>query len=372
MRRLSSAFLSVLSVLSVGLLGFGLAEEAPEVVPTLERSFEGPATPMAPMAPEDLPAATGMRFGIDANSIDRFAEQAGTPDYATVWVGKWNLDYGWRDTTAALQSIQAQGATPAIHFYYWGDDMSRACLWEGCNGKNQQGWQMLAQDLATHLNSDLQGTPVLIILESEFNKDGVHLDEGLDQMLAEKAMYLKASYPTAQVVLGLGNWYPSAWATWDRAAAASDYVGLQALAGSTHESPDEVVELADATLEGVRTVRSLFGKPVIVQDVAISSYPEPDHLETQAEAVARFAQSLPQLRQEGVEAVLYRAYLDAPNMNLANHYAEAERHWGLAWHDTGELKPAGATWLAAIVKAREPPPAPADLAAANGTAPNGS
>lgn len=362
MRRSSLAFVSALSLLSVGLLGFGLAEEAPEAMPSLEPMAAEPTPPR----PEDLPAATGMRFGIDASSIDRFAQQAGAPDYATVWVGKWNLDHGWRDTTAALQSIRAQGATPAVHFYYWGDDMGRTCLWEGCNGKSQAAWQSLAEDLVAHLQADLQGGPALIILESEFNKDGVHLDEGLDQLLAEKAAYLKAGYPAAQVVLGLGNWYPSAWATWDRAAAASDYVGVQALAGSTHDSPEEVVELADETLEGVRMARSLFGKPVIVQDVAISSYPEPDHLETQAEAVARFAKTLPALRQEGVEAVLYRAFLDAPNMNLANHYAEAERHWGLAWHDTGELKPAGATWLAAILKARASPAVP-DGQSANAT-----
>ncbi|MEA3166967.1 MAG: hypothetical protein QOJ26_1851 [Thermoplasmata archaeon] len=364
MRRLSLLVILVaLSLASVGLLAFGVEREtAPPVVgdyrdPTgAESGAEGldGETP-------GLPAATGMRFGIDAGSVDRFSEQAGAPDYATVWVGKWNLDHGWKDTGAALQGLSDKGVTPAIHFYYWGDDMGRTCLWDGCNGKSRAQWDYLAQDLVWHLNADLKGGPALIILESEFNKHGVHQDEGLDELLAAKATYIKTNYPNAKVVLGLGNWYPQAWGTWDRAAAASDYVGIQAMAGSTQDSEDKTLGLAQSTLKGVQTLRDLFGKPVVIQDVAVSSYPEPDHLETQGEAMARFAEDLPALQDAGVEVVIYRSYLDVPDMNLGNHYAEAERHWGLAWHDSGELKPAGQAWMAAILRARGPPPS-ADMA----------
>jgi hypothetical protein len=359
MRRLSLlAVLAVLSMLSIGLLGFGVATETDVLPPGGLAAEEQPPS----IDPGSLAPATGMRFGIDAKSVDQFAERAGAPDYATVWVGKWNQDRGWRDTDAAIQALRDKGVTPAIHFYYWGDDMGRACLWDGCNGKSRDGWQMLAQDLVWHLESDLQGGPVLIVLETEFNKGGVNEDEGLDQLLAEKATFLKANYPAAQVVLGLGNWWPQSWATWDQAAAASDYVGLQALVGSTRDAPEEFDRLADATLDGVLRLRELFGKPVVVQDVAVSSYPEPDNLGAQANAMAKFAETLPALRDAGVEAVIYRAFLDAPTMALHNHYAEAERHWGLAWHDTGELKPAGETWMAAIQKAREPPVPPARVA----------
>jgi hypothetical protein len=361
MRRPSLAILVALSLASVGLLSFGAVREAEEALPGLTDPLH--SEPTTQFDPASLPPATGMRFGIDAKSIDRFEELAGPPDYATVWVGKWNLDHGWRDTDAALQAIRSQGVTPAIHFYYWGDDMGPGCLWQGCNGKSQADWDRLAYELVEHLGNDLQGGPALVILESEFNKRGVEWDEGLDELLAAKAAAIKSGYPAAQVVLGLGNWYPQAWGTWDRAASQSDYIGLQALAGSTHDSPEEVVTLADQTLAGVETARELFGKPVVIQDVAVSSYPEPDHLETQGAALANFAEGLPALKQAGVEAVLYRTYLDSPTMALHNHYAQAERHWGLAWHDTGELKPAGEAWMAAVLKARQPPPAPD----ANGT-----
>ncbi|HUR25528.1 MAG TPA: hypothetical protein VM327_05890 [Candidatus Thermoplasmatota archaeon] len=361
MRRLSLlAFLAALSLTSVALLSFGVVRQGPPAAAFTPPAL-APDEPPTHFDPAMLSPAPGMRFGIDANSIDRFQQQAGPPDYATIWVGKWNIDHGWKDTGAALQKIQAQGVTPAIHFYYWGDDMGRACLWNGCNGKDRAGWDFLAQDLVWHLDADLKGGPALVILESEFNKRGVETDEGLDELLSEKASYIRANYPAAKVVLGLGNWYPQGWGTWDRAAASSDYVGLQALAGSTHDSTDEVLALAGKTLEGVQRLRELFGKPVIVQDVAVSSYPEPDNLETQGVAIANLAEQLPRLKEAGVEAVLYRTFLDSPTMALHNHYAEAERHWGLAWHDTGELKPAGQAWMAAVQKARQPEAAPADV-----------
>lgn len=360
MRRLSLlSTLVALSVASAALLGLGAAKDSGRL-DQLDQGqdwggFGDMLDPIPPGPPDrELRPATGMRFGIDANAVDRFAEQAGPPDYATVWVGEWNIDHGWKDTGATLQAIRAKGITPAIHFYYWGDDLGRTCLWDGCNGKSRAEWDFLAQDIVYHLHADLQGAPALIILESEFNKHGVHRDEGFDRLLAEKATYLKAQYPQAHVVLGLGNWYPQAWDTWDEAAAASDYVGIQALAGSTHDSEERTLQLAEKTLEGVRTLRELFGKPVIIQDVAVSSYPEPDRLGTQGDAIARFAEQLPALQAEGVEAVIYRSYFDVSDMALDNHYAEAERHWGLAWRDTGQLKPAGQAWMAAVLKARQP------------------
>jgi hypothetical protein len=353
MLRLSLlAILVALSVASVGLLALGVREEAASPLGAGDRL--APFVDGQDPGPVEANPATGMRFGIDAGSVERFSEHAGPPDYATLWVGKWTLTHGWKNTDAQLTRLRDQGVTPAVHLYYWGDDIGYDCLWNGCNGKDQAGWQRLTEELTAHLAAIYGDRPVLVILESEFNKHGVHLDEGLDQLLAEKATFIKTAYPPAEVVLGIGNWYPQAWVTWDRAAAASDYVGLQALAGSTHDDEERTLELATRTLDGVQRLRELFGKPVIIQDVAVSSYPEPDRLETQGEALARFAGELPALQEAGVMAVLYRSFLDVPEMALHNHYAEAERHWGLAWHDTGVLKPAGEAWMAAVEKARQP------------------
>jgi hypothetical protein len=363
MRRLPlTALLVLLSMTSVAFTGYGINEQAgPGRAGADEASTEG-ASPGGGHEVEamvdlgNLTPAPGLRFGIDAASVEAFRSRAGAaPDYATVWVGKWNLDSGWKGTDEVLAAIRQEGVTPAVHFYYWGDDISKDCLSFGCDGKDVQGWQRLAEETVQHLQAQFGGAPVVVILESEFNKHGVHEDEALDQMLAEKAAYLKAWYPQAQIVLGLGNWYPEAWPTWDRAAAACDYVGLQALGGMTQDSEGHVAGLFNSTLEGARRLHGLFGKPVFVQDVAVSSYPEPENLELQQRALASFAEGLPELQAAGVEAVIYRSFLDVPDMALSNHYAEAERHWGLAWADSGQLKPAGEAWLAAIEKAHAVP-----------------
>jgi len=347
MRRLPLAATLALLTLAAGwLLGAGAVREARDLHAADQH------LPPAP-DPSRLPPAPGMRFGIDAEAVARFQQATGAPpDYGTVWVGKWNLDDGWQGTDSALVALHAANVTPAVQFWYWGDDMAPSCLTEGCNGKDLTGWAILADQLAQHLQQDLGGAPALVIVETEFNKGGVHQSEDLDGYLAGKCSDLKAAYPTAQTVLGLGDWWPDAWPTWDRAAAACDMVGLQALAASTAGDAGSDERLADTTLEGVQRLHALFGKPIVLDDVAVSSYPEPDHLEAQEQAIARFAAALPDLQAAGVQAVLYRSFLDVPDMALSNHFAEAERHWGLAWADTGQLKPAGQAWVTAIAKAR--------------------
>lgn len=367
MRRLPlTALLAFLSLLSLASTGYGIAEQAGPgaAAPAPEDasvSVVGPDRGAAADAPADLAALTpaaGLRFGIDAASIEAFRQRTGAaPDYATLWVGKWNLDHGWRGTDRGLEAIRQEGVTPAIQFYYWGDDISKDCLAYGCDGKDVGGWQRLAEELVQHLQSQVQGGPAVVILESEFNKHGVHQDEELDQMLADKATFIRQGYPSAQLVLGLGDWYPEAWTTWDQAAAACDYVGLQALGGTTQDPADRVLDLYNSTLQGARRLQELFGKPVFVQDVAVSSYPEPDNLQLQERALARFAEGLPGLQAAGVVAVVYRSFVDVPDMALGNHYAEAERHWGLAWAGSGQLKPGGEAWVAAVQKAHEAPAA---------------
>src|ERR1051326_235647 len=242
MRRLPlAATLAALTLLCAWLLGAGTVHEVQES----SASRGVPSVPPPDLA--QLPAAPGMRFGIDAQSVERYGEVTGAPpDYGTLWVGKWDLDDGWRGSDAALVALRQANVTPAVQFLYWGDDMAASCLDAGCNGKDTAHWDELAQELAQHLADDLQGAPALVILESEFNKHGVHESEVLDGLLADKASYLKQAYPPAQVVLGLGDWYPEAWATWARAAAACDLVGLQALAASTSGDLGEQ-DLANAT-----------------------------------------------------------------------------------------------------------------------------
>ncbi|MEA3190752.1 MAG: hypothetical protein QOD77_1334 [Thermoplasmata archaeon] len=331
-----------------------------------------PSTPVDPTRPQpnrtapprlpdlvETPAVQPLAFGGDGDGLAELARLGIPADYGTVWVGDWTLHWGWKEPDVALRGLRAANVTPVVHFYYWGDDLARACFDHGCAGKTQAGWDQLATELATHLNDTMGGAPSLVLLETEFNKADVARHKPLDALLAQKATALGA-VPGVQVVLPLGNWNVPAWPTWAAAANASDFVGLQALAGSTRDSPEAAAALAERTLAGAQQLQATFHKPILLHDLAVSSYPEPEWRATQADTVASIFGCLAPLKAAGVEALLYRSLHDVPTMDLKNHYGEAERHFGLA--DDAGLKPAGRAWLDGVLRERAFPAAAAETA----------
>lgn len=319
------------------------------------------------------PAGDRIGFGMDAGSVAKQTAAGVKPDYGTFWIGPWTLKSGWGAPDAQLTSMANAGVTPAIHHYYWGDDISQSCIENGCwsslHGaqKDKAGWQTLTKQLVDHLNAKMGGKPVVIFLETEFNKGNVGTYEPLDGYLAEKAAYIKTNYPAAQVVLALGNWNTAAWPTWDRAAAKSDFIGIQGMRGSTRHTQTVYQDLYESTLAGAKTAKATFGKPVFIQDIALSSYPDATWASLQAKELGDFFSHTDDLRAAGVRAIVYRSWLDSPNMDLANWFGQAERHWGLATATTAKaaqkvwvdgVKAERATTTTTPVPAPTPTPAP--------------
>ncbi len=332
-----------IAILSLGLFIGGL----PLVIDSVGATTSDPGT---------------MGFGMEAASIGYQTDAGVAPDYGTFWIGPWTLNHGgWGSPDSELSNMKSQGVTPAIHFYYWGDDISQSCLQHGCwsslHGaqKTQAGWNNLADQMIEHLHSRMGGEEVVIFLESEFNKGDVQYYEPLDAMLATMADRIHAGYPNAKVVLSLGSWNPGAWSTWDRTAAASDYVGIQGMRGSTRDSQTHYNNLFEDTVNNANFLNNLFNKPIFIQDLALSSYPEPQYLDLQANEMREFFDGMGELKEAGVEALIYRSFRDSPGMNLANYYGQAERHWGIAWSGSGELKPAGHVWIDGVLAERGAP-----------------
>ncbi|HUR24889.1 MAG TPA: PKD domain-containing protein, partial [Candidatus Thermoplasmatota archaeon] len=307
----------------------------------------------APAASQSPPttAPSPLAFGMTAGAVAAQTAAGVKPEYGTFWIGPWTLSSGWGGPDGQMTAMKNAGVTPAIHHYYWGDDISQSCLENGCYSslhkanKNKEGWQQLTDQLIVHLNSQMQGKPVLIFLETEFNKGSVATYEPLDGYLAEKAKQIKAGYPNAQVVMALGNWGQSSWGTWDRTAAASDFVGIQGMRGSTRQSATDYATLYEKTLEGAKVAQAKFAKPVFLQDIALSTYPEPQYLKLQTDEMKDFFAHTAELKAAGVKAIIYRSWVDTPTMDTANYYGEAERHWGLSWAGNNTLKPAGKVWV---------------------------
>jgi hypothetical protein len=301
--------------------------------------------------------AAPVLFGMDAGSVAAQAAAGAKPDYGTMWIGPWTLSSGWGGPDGQLAGLKSQGVTPAVHFYYWGDDISPSCVEDGCwsslhnTWKDRAHWRMLGDQLGAHLDSKLGGARAVVFLESEFNKGGISTYEPFDGYLADMATRLRAAYPNAVVVLGFGNWGSGDWHNFDRAAAASQMVGLQGMRASTKDSATSYDNLYAATLSGVKTLSSLFHKPVLLTDIALSSYSEPDYLTRQRDSLQRFFTGMQALRDYGVQGIVYRSWNDAPGMSTANYYGEAERHWGLA-HSDGSKKASAAAWVGGVKAVR--------------------
>lgn len=291
-----------------------------------------------------------MGFGMDAGSIRDQAKAGATPDYGAMWIGPWNLEQGWGQPSDELSAMRKAGVTPVIQFYYWGDDISPDCVDNGCwsdlHGvrKTQNGWERLAGGLIDLLWKEMDGKEVVIVMETEFNKDDMQTHKPFDKQLKSMMDRISKGYPKAEMVLGLGNWNRDAWSTWTRSADAADQIGIQGMRGSTQDSRSEYRDLYQDTLKGAREAKKQFGKPVFITDISLSSYPEKVYLDLQANEMQKFFSNLHELKAAGVTAMLYRTWEDQPWKNLANYYGEAERHWGFAYDD-GKWKPAAGVWV---------------------------
>ncbi len=333
----------------------------PKPPPVVGPVPEPPGVPV-PGEPGPEPTAPGssstLAFGMDAGSIEHQRAAGFDPDLGTLWLGPWTLEHGWRDVDADLRQMASENVTPAVHLYYWGDDLSPRCLEEGCwstlHGvhKDREGWQALVDQTVEHLDQTMGDEEVLILLESEFNKASVATYEPLDGYLAEKAAFIQEAYPPARVTLSLGNWNHGAWSTWDRAGQQVDAVGLQAIRASTQDTLSSHYGLFNATLTGVATLERMFGKPIVLQDISISSYPDPEHRKIQASALQSLFDGMDQLEALGVDTVLYRSWYDSPSMSSGNHFGEAERFWGLVTFPGREPKPAAGVWLDGVADHR--------------------
>ncbi|HLE47070.1 MAG TPA: hypothetical protein VI818_02140, partial [Candidatus Thermoplasmatota archaeon] len=142
------------------------------------------------------------------------------------------------------------------------------------------------------------------------------------------------------------------WGSFDQAAGAADEVSLQTMRASTRNTLESYLGAAKSLLDGVRELQDLFGKPIIVSDLALSTYGGPRFLAAQAEVLAEIRLRETELAQAGVYAIVYRSVMDADRAPHG-YFGEGERHFGLVWSHNKTAKPALQAWQPRSAYAQE-------------------
>ncbi len=310
--------------------------------------------------------APPMRFGMGLWHLEMQREHGIDPDLGQTWAGAWNLYQGWGPVDRHLEIARENNITPVIQVFYWGNDLSKKCLQHGCEGRggmqlSDAGWGRLLDQLGDRLDETLDGREAIVVLEPEFNKGHVATYEPLDAMLADRALQMQEAYPNATVALGLGGWAPQFWDAWDRAMDASDVISVQLMRGATVDDRDTYLSSAETLAEHAEQAHELSGKPVMITDIALATWPEPEYRDEQAQVIGDLFEdeTMSRFKAAQVDGIIYRAIVDQPSATTAEYYGQAETTWGLVDED-GTPKPALDVWVQGIQEERDDPaPRPA-------------
>jgi hypothetical protein len=306
---------------------------------------------LALLAPASAADSAPIRFGADMESV-KTAQSKGLPmSYGTFWVGSWNQRYGWGYVETQLRTAKTLGVTPVVHWWYWGDDISPACVENGCEDKRQRvhkdkaTWYRMSNELAERIERFAGEGGAIVILETEFNKNGIETHEPFDRYLAD---HVKIFHGKRNIKVGLsfGNWGRAQWGNFRQAIAESDLLGTQLLQSSVRDA-STYLGAVDALIAGARYLQKEFDKPSLVTDLALSSFPASTYESQQAAVITELFARLPDLKAAGVTGLIWRHISDDPKFDTSNYHGAAERHWGLLRAD-GSAKPAFAPLLNGI------------------------
>ena len=317
-------------------------EPAPAPTPAPAPAPEPAPEPAPAPAPAPVTVAA-MSFGVPVEALPS-ADTYGAPmRYGVFWMGSWTQKYGWGYAEQQLAAAKARGITPVVQWWYWGDDISPDCVERGCQDarqgvwKDKATWYRMTRELGAVIQNVMAGAPAIVVIENEFNKGGIENYEAFDGYLLDQIVELHR-IAGLKTVVGFGNWGLSNWARFDRASAASDYVGTQLLRSSVRDAAT-YQQAVDTLVSGSVHLNNTFRKPSLVMDLGLSSYPSAEYEILQEAVVRSLFTRLGELSGAGVSGIFWRAIVDDPAMNTSNYHGMAERYWGFIRAD-GTQKPA--------------------------------
>ena len=270
------------------------------------------------------PLAGAFGMGVDADSVEEMDKVGAKPQYGQVWAGRWMKEHGWGGFESDLRTMRDAGVTPVIQWYYYGDSISPNCVQYGCDGRTKSEWDAMAKELATRTKNIMGSKTFYVVMEPEFQKNGIQNWETFDGYLANQAKILRDNGGSgARVVVGFGHW--GNWEIFDRAVAASHLVGFQILRGSTRDSTSQATGSADYMIQLANKLKADWNKPVIVYDFGIATYGGWEWV--QEKALQNVIAKRSQLDAAGVQIIVWRYVYD--NDHSSGYFGAAESSWGV-------------------------------------------
>jgi hypothetical protein len=257
----------------------------------------------------------------------------------SMWITRdWAND--WYPAKEVNKLIKA-GYTPIYIFYYFGDDISPKFV--------KRNWKAYFRKLYLFINylKKVHG-PKYVIINPEYNENGMEKSRMFDLLQAETILKLKASVPNVKVGVCPGDfgdyskiWDPENWETFASSLQLSsklaDFIAFQEMRALTLNKPEEILNTPYRAWAFALYLHQKYKKPTMLAYLAISSY-GPNGKELQKEVMERFAQVLPAMEGSAdLIGINLMNFIDNPNHT--GYFNQAEKEWGILTAE-GAKKPA--------------------------------
>ncbi|RMH76881.1 MAG: hypothetical protein D6681_21235 [Calditrichaeota bacterium] len=281
----------------------------------------------------DQPVGSGQSY----RAMWHLASEKGfRPQLLLHWITR-NTDWRW-ETPQRLQACLRAGYTPVIAFWYFGDNIRP----EFVQQHREEYFRVIEEQLIP-LIRDLP--EVWILLEPEFNKNGMLKWKGWDTVAVEAIRRIHRGAPGARVGLAIGDWgdyeVQPLKENIAQAAATSDFIGMVEMMSyvDVQNSFDPGWEPVERIHRFAAYLQQAFGKPLLVAYMALSTAGGWE--QQQARIIRRFFSEIPYLMHWGVMGACFFSLFDDPEHE--GWFSSAERHFGLLTAE-GQPKPGAAAW----------------------------
>ncbi|WP_456479285.1 hypothetical protein [Nautilia sp.] len=264
-----------------------------------------------------------------------FKKEAPNVNSFSVWITR-----NWRENWYPAETVNKfirHGYTPIFIFYWFADDISPSFV-----KKNKQKYFSTLNSFAKYLQK-IKGK-VIVILNPEYNENGMHNSRFFDFIQAESILILKKRKNTSVGICpgDFGNydllWDEQNWETFAPSMKISsklaDFIAFQEMRALTKNKKHQIKQTPLRALAFATYLHKKYKKPTFLAYLAVSSYKDEN---LQAYVFKKFAKLMP-LFKHTASLIGFNVfhYIDVPNHK--GFFSTAEQYFGLKTAD-GMKKP---------------------------------